>query len=144
MRETLRALAAEGRTVFVSSHLMNELEGTADHLVVIGRGRLLANVPVDELIAAVSEDRVEVRTPDATAAMSVLASAGATVSSNGDGRIAVTSMQARRVAELLAAHGLRLDELLSRRATLEEAYFRLTRAAGVHTSAPLASEGTHR
>ena len=72
MRELLRAFAAEGRTVFVSSHLMSELEGTADHLIVIGRGRLLADVSVAELLADASDGSVEIRTPDATAAMTVL------------------------------------------------------------------------
>ena len=97
MRETLRALAAEGRTVFVSSHLMSELEGTADHLIVIGRGRLLADLSVAELIAAASDDRVEVQTPEAPAAMTVLANAGATVISNGRDRVAVEGMPAAEV-----------------------------------------------
>ena len=78
MRETLRQFAAEGRTVLMSSHLMNELEGTADQLIVIGKGRLLADVSVAELIATASGDRVEIKTPDTTAAMTVLANAGAT------------------------------------------------------------------
>ena len=95
MRETLRALAAEGRTVFVSSHLMSELEDTADQLIVIGKGRLLADVSVDELIATASGDRVEIKTPDATTAMTVLANAGATVISNGRDRVAVQGMPAR-------------------------------------------------
>jgi ABC-2 type transport system ATP-binding protein len=138
MRETLRALAAEGRTVFVSSHLMSELEGTADQLIVIGQGRLLADVAVDELIATASGAQVEVTTPDATAAMTLLANAGATVVSNGRDRLAVQGMAAARVSALLAAHGISLEELVTSRATLEEAYFQLTRGATDHAGTSIA------
>jgi len=141
MRELLRALAAEGRTVLVSSHLMSELEGTADHLIVIGRGRLLADVSVAELLADASDGRVEIRTPDATTAMTVLANAGATVSSNGRERVAVAGLPAARVATVLASHGVPLDGLETSRATLEEAYFRLTRGAGEHTALALSERG---
>jgi ABC-2 type transport system ATP-binding protein len=137
MRETLRSFAAEGRTVFVSSHLMSELEGTADHLIVIGRGRLLADLSVAELIAAASDGRVEVVTPDASAAMTVLTNAGATVISNGRDRVAVEGLAAARVAELLATHGVRLEGLATARATLEEAYFRLTRDSAEHVTEAL-------
>jgi ABC-2 type transport system ATP-binding protein len=140
LRETLRNLAAEGRTVFVSSHHMNELEDTADHLIVIGNGRLLADVRVDELIARVSGERVDVRTPDVAAAMRVLAGAGATSVSNGRDRVAVQGMTPARVAELLVGSGIPLEELVSGRVTLEEAYFALTRNAGAHTSKPLAAD----
>ncbi len=142
MRETLRTLAAEGRTVFVSSHLMSELEDTADQLIVIGKGRLLADVSVHELIATASGDRVEIKTPDATTAMTVLANAGATVISDGRDRVAVQGMKAARVAEVVVSHQVRLDELVSSRVTLEEAYFQLTRGAGEHTSVAIATEGT--
>ena len=142
MRETLRALAAEGRTVFVSSHLMSELEGTADHLIVIGRGRLLADLSVADVIAAASDDRVEVQTPEAPAAMTVLANAGATVISNGRDRVVVEGMPAADVAALLASHRVRLDGLVSTRATLEEAYFQLTRGAAEHVSGALSMEST--
>jgi ABC-2 type transport system ATP-binding protein len=138
MRESLRGFAADGRTVFVSSHLMSELEDTADHLIVIGRGRLLADVSVDELIANASDSRVEVKTPDAATAMTVLANSGATVISSGRDRVSVHGMQAAQVSELLAAHRVRLEELVSSRATLEDAYFQLTRGAGEHTSGSIA------
>lgn len=140
MRETLRQFAAEGRTVLMSSHLMNELEGTADQLIVIGKGRLLADVSVAELIATASGDRVEIKTPDATAAMTVLANAGATVSSNGGDRLAVQGMPAVQVSEVLVSQRVRLEELMSSRVTLEEAYFQITRGAGEHTSVAIASE----
>jgi ABC-2 type transport system ATP-binding protein len=139
MRELLSTLAAEGRTVFVSSHLMSELEGTADHLIVIGRGRLLADVSVAELLAGASDGSVAIRTPDATGAMTALANAGATVSSNGRERVAVEGMPAAEVATVLASHGVPLDGLETSRPTLEEAYFRLTRGAGEHTGRPLVS-----
>ena len=141
MRELLRSLAADGRTVLVSSHLMSELEGTADHLIVIGRGRLLADVSVAELHADASDGRVEIRTPDAATAMTVLANAGATVSSSGRERVAVAGMPAVRVATVLASHGVPLDGLETSRATLEEAYFRLTRGAGEHTALALSERG---
>jgi len=140
MRETLRGFAAEGRTVFVSSHHMSELEDTADHLIVIERGRLLADVSVDELIAGASDDRVEIRTPDAPAAMTLLADAGATAVSNGRDSVTAHGMAPHRVAELLATRGVRLDELRSSRATLEDAYFWLTREAGARTPLSIESE----
>jgi ABC-2 type transport system ATP-binding protein len=140
MRETLRSLAAEGRTVFVSSHRMSELEDTADRLIVIGKGRLLADVSVGELLANASGDRVEIRTPDAQAAMTLLTSTGATAVSSGRDRVAVHGMAPHRVAELLASRRIRLDELRSSQATLEEAYFWLTRDAAAHTALRIGAE----
>jgi ABC-2 type transport system ATP-binding protein len=132
MRETLRTFAAEGRTVFISSHLMSELEDTADHLIVIGRGRLLADLSVDELIATASGDHVEVTTPDVAAAMTVLANAGATPVSNGRDRVTVQGVAPSQVSRLLAAHAIPLEQLVSTRATLEDAFFQLTHDAGEH------------
>jgi ABC-2 type transport system ATP-binding protein len=132
MRETLRAFADEGRTIFVSSHLMSELEDTADHLIVIDKGRLLADLSVDQLIASASDNRVAVTTPDVAAAMTVLANAGAKPVSNGRYRVTVEGIAPPRVSQLLASHGIALEQLVSTRATLEEAYFRLTRDAGEH------------
>jgi ABC-2 type transport system ATP-binding protein len=138
MRETLRGLAGEGRTVFVSSHHMGELEDTADHLIVIGAGRLLADISVSELIATASDDQVEVRTPDAPAAMTALAAAGARAISSGRDRVSVQGMPPARVVQLLAAGGVAVEEVVSHRATLEEAYFALTRDAGAHRSVAVA------
>jgi ABC-2 type transport system ATP-binding protein len=129
MRETLRALAAEGRTIFVSSHLMSELEDTADQLIVIGKGRLLADVPVDQLIATASGGQVAITTPDVAAAMTVLANAGATPVSNGHDRVTVRGIAATEVSQLLASSGIALEQLVTTRVTLEEAYFRLTHDA---------------
>jgi len=137
MREMLRALATEGRTIFVSSHLMSELEGTADHLIVIGKGRLLADLPVDQLIATASDDQVAITTPDVAAAMTVLANAGAAPVSNGRDRVTVQGIGASQVSRLLASNGIALEQLVAKRLTLEEAYFRLTRDAEEHSSVAL-------
>src|SRR4029453_1779671 len=102
MRETLRRLAEEGRTVFVSSHHMSELEDTADHLIVIGKGRQVADISVAELLAGAADGRVEIRTPDVPAAMTVLANAGATAISSGRDRVSVEGLPSRRAAGLLA------------------------------------------
>jgi ABC-2 type transport system ATP-binding protein len=134
MRETLRRLASEGRTVFVSSHHMSELEDTADHLIVIGEGRLLADISVADLIASGTDGRVEIRTPDLSAAMTLLANAGATPVSTGRDRVAVKGMHPSQVAQLLVENRVRLDELVPARVTLEDAYFSLTRDAAVHTA----------
>jgi ABC-2 type transport system ATP-binding protein len=134
MRETLRRLAEEGRTVFVSSHHMSELQDTADHLIVIGKGRLLADISVEELIARATDGRVEIRTPDVPAAMNALANAGATAVSSGRDRVSVQGMTPPQVAELLAGSQVRLEELVSARPTLEDAYFTITRDAAAHTA----------
>jgi ABC-2 type transport system ATP-binding protein len=136
IRGLLRSLAGEGRAVLVSSHLMSELEDTADHVVVIGRGKLIADAPVADLVAAASDASVTVRTPDAGAAMKALAEAGAVVTSPGGDVLSVVGLAAEEVADLMAARGLRLYELTPHRATLEEAYMSLTQDAveyGAHS-----------
>jgi ABC-2 type transport system ATP-binding protein len=127
IRSFLRSLAAEGRAVFVSSHLMSELEGTADDLVVIGRGRLIASTSVRELLASMTDGRVHVRTPQATELMTLLAREGATVTSTGVDTLTVAGLDAARIADLTAASGLHLYELSPQRASLEEAFIELTR-----------------
>jgi ABC-2 type transport system ATP-binding protein len=129
IRAFLRSLAAEGRVVLVSSHLMGELEGIADELVVIGRGRLIAQTSVEELLASRSDGRVHVRTPQLTEVMAALAGAGGTVTSTGADALVVTGLQPERIAALVSEHGLRLDELYRGRATLEDAFIDLTRDA---------------
>ncbi|AQZ66553.1 Methionine ABC transporter ATP-binding protein [[Actinomadura] parvosata subsp. kistnae] len=129
IRGLLRSLAAEGRAVLVSSHLMSELEDTAGHLVVVGRGRVVADVAVSELIAAASADRVTLRTADRSAAMSVLAGAGATVAASERDTLVVSGMAAGSVVRLLGAHQVPFSEVSAHRATLEEAYLELTRDA---------------
>ena len=125
IRRLLRSLAAEGRAVLVSSHLMGELEGSADHLVVIGRGRLVADVAVRDLLAAASGDRVCVRTERRSEAMAVLAGAGATVAAGDRAALTVSGLPAERIAVLLGEHGVPFSELSAHRATLEEAYMEL-------------------
>ncbi|HJR94425.1 MAG TPA: ATP-binding cassette domain-containing protein [Gaiellaceae bacterium] len=129
IRAFLRDLAAEGRAVLVSSHLMGELEGIADELVVIGRGRLIAQASVSELLASRADGRVQVRTPQVAEVMAALAGAGATVTSTDTDALVVTGLEPERVAELVSEHGLRLDELYRERASLEDAFIDLTRDA---------------
>ena len=135
IRGFLRSLATEGRAVLVSSHLMSELQGTADHLVVIGRGRLIADTSVSELLGAASRDGVTIRTPEPGAALALLAGAGATVTSTGADVLEVSGVPAERVAELMAERGLRLHELAPHRASLEDAYMELTRDAVEYAAA---------
>jgi ABC-2 type transport system ATP-binding protein len=127
MRALLRSLADEGRAVFVSSHLMSELEGIADDLVVIGRGRLIAQTSVGELLASTLDGRVQVRTPQASEVMTLLAEAGATVTSTGPDSLTVSGLDVESIADLAAARKLLLHELYRERPSLEDAYFNLTR-----------------
>jgi ABC-2 type transport system ATP-binding protein len=129
IRGFMKSLAAEGRAVLVSSHLMSELEDTADHLVVIGKGRLIADTSVRDLLTTMSAERVNVRTPQAGEAMTVLAAAGATVTSTGPDTLSVSGLDAPAIADLAVEHGLRLHELAPHRTSLEEAFVELTRDA---------------
>ena len=129
IRGLLPSLAADGRTVFVSSHLMGELEGTADHLIVIGRGRLLADASVDELRGRASTGRVSLRTDRRPEVMALLTGEGATVSAMGGDQLTVDGLAADRVAALLTAAGLAFSEISSHRASLEEAFMELTRGS---------------
>jgi ABC-2 type transport system ATP-binding protein len=126
-RGFLRSLAGQGRAVLVSSHLMSELEGGADHLVVIGRGRLIADASVRELLAAASGARVLLRTAQRPQAMTVLANAGATVAVIDHDALTVSGLPAERIVALLGEHGLSFSEIAAHRASLEEAYMELTR-----------------
>ena len=127
MRGFLRALAEEGRAVLVSSHLMSELQGSATHLIVIGRGRVVADTSVAELIAAASGDRVRLRTIARTEAMTVLAHAGATVAATDRDILTVSGLDAGRVVELLSESAVPFSEVAAHQASLEEAYMELTR-----------------
>jgi ABC-2 type transport system ATP-binding protein len=129
MRGYLRALAAQGRAVLVSSHLMSELEDAADHLVVVGRGRVIADTSVRELIAATSGDRVTVRTAVRAQAAAVLTRAGATVAATGADVLTVSRLSSERTVALLTAHAIPFTEVSAHRVTLEEAYLELTREA---------------
>jgi ABC-2 type transport system ATP-binding protein len=127
MRGFLRGLAAQGRAVLVSSHLMSELEDTADHLVVAGRGRVIADTTVAELVTAASGDRVTLRTAAARDAAAVLAAAGGTVATDGPGRLTISGLPAERVVTLLGAEAVPFSEVSAHRATLEQAYLELTK-----------------
>ncbi len=127
MRGFLRALAAEGRAVLISSHLMSELEDTADTLVVVGRGKVIADTSVSELIAAASADRVTVRTSARSDAMTTLARAGAEVASYGPDVLAVSGLSPERIVVILSESAIPFSELSAHRASLEEAYMELTR-----------------
>jgi len=129
VRGLLGTLVAEGRAVLVSSHLMSELEGSADHLVVIGRGRLIADTTVDALRAAASGDRILLRTSRRSEAMALLANAGATVAVTDRETVIVSGMTAERIVALLTKTGLPFSEVTAHRASLEEAYMELTRDA---------------
>jgi ABC-2 type transport system ATP-binding protein len=129
MRGFLRSLAAEGRAVLVSSHLMSELQDTADHLVVVGRGKVIADTSVADLISAASGDRVTVRTTARTEAMTVLTRAGATVAATGPDTLTVSGLTSQRVVTLLGDGAVPFSEVSAHRATLEEAYMELTRDA---------------
>jgi len=129
LRGFLRALAAEGRAVLVSSHLMSELQDTADHLVVAGRGRVIADTSVQSLIAAASGDRVRLRTSASAEAISALANAGAQVTVAAPDVLLISNLSSERtVATLTAAH-VPFSEVSAHRATLEDAYLQLTRDA---------------
>jgi ABC-2 type transport system ATP-binding protein len=128
MRGLLRGLAAEGRAVLVSSHLMGELQDAADHLVVAGRGRVIADAGVAELLAAASGGRVVLRTTAPSAAR-VIEAAGGTVTASGPDTLTVAGLAAGTVVAVLGAQGVPFSEVASHRATLEEAYMELTRDA---------------
>jgi ABC-2 type transport system ATP-binding protein len=141
MRGFLRALAAEGRAVLVSSHLMSELQDSADHLVVVGRGKVIADTSVRELIAAASGDRVSLRTSARSEAMTVLAHAGATVAATDRDTVTVTGLPAERVVTLLGESAVPFSEISAHRATLEEAYMELTRDAVEFRAVPVQAAG---
>jgi ABC-2 type transport system ATP-binding protein len=129
MRTFLRDLAREGRAVLVSSHLMSELQDTAHHLVVVGRGKVIADRPVADLIAVASGDRVQLRTSALAEAMTVLANAGAEVAATAPDMLTVSGLSSERVVASLAASHVPFSEVSAHRATLEEAYMELTRNA---------------
>jgi len=120
----------------VSSHLMSELQGVAGHLLVVGRGRVIADTGVPELLAAASGGRVMLRTSARAEATTVLAHAGATVAADAPDTLTVSGLPAERIVELLTEGGVPFAEVSAHRATLEEAYMELTRDA-VEFRAPL-------
>jgi ABC-2 type transport system ATP-binding protein len=134
LRGFLRSLAEQGRAVLVSSHLMSELQDMAEHVVVVGRGRVIADSNVAELIAAVSGDRVRLRTSAPEAVAAALTAAGGQVVEADD--LVVRRLAAEQIVAVLTANGLPFSELAPHRATLEEAYLDLTGDAVEYRGAP--------
>jgi ABC-2 type transport system ATP-binding protein len=126
MKGFLRSLAAQGRAVLVSSHLMSELEDTAGHVVIAGRGQVIADTSVADLIAAASGNRITLRTTAPADARAVLTSAGAEVTATGSGVLRVSSLSSERVVATLTGHAIPFSEVTAHRATLEQAYMELT------------------
>jgi ABC-2 type transport system ATP-binding protein len=127
VRTFMRALAAEGRTVLVSSHLMSEMALTADHLVVIGRGRLIADTSVEEFVSRSSQQSVLVRSTDDVTLAALLAPAGAMITHPAGGGLDVTGLTSTEVGQVALQAGIALSELTPQRASLEEAFMELTK-----------------
>jgi ABC-2 type transport system ATP-binding protein len=127
VRHLLKELAAEGRAVFVSSHLMSEMALTADHLIVIGRGRLIADTSVEELVSRASGDVVLVRSPEAEKLRDLVVDDGVTVISSTPGALEVHGLTAAKIGEVAAANGVVLHELTPQQVSLEQAFMDMTR-----------------
>ena len=141
IRNLMKSLAAQGRTVFVSSHLMSEMENTAEHLLVIGRGRLIADCTVAEFIASNSRLAIRVRTPQGAALAQLVADEGGVVTTDPDSALMVTGVSAVRLGDLAFDHGIRVHELAPVQASLEQAFMELTRdSVEYHASATAAQE----
>jgi ABC-2 type transport system ATP-binding protein len=147
IRTLMRGLAAEGRTVLVSSHLMSEMENTADHLIVIGRGRLIADCGMADFIARGPGQSVRVRTPQPEALATAVTAAGGTAAGTADGGLEVHGLAESRVGDVAFASGVPLHHLAPARASLEQAFMELTAdSTEYQTGAPAprqpASSGT--
>jgi ABC-2 type transport system ATP-binding protein len=142
VRNLLKGLAAEGRTVFVSSHLMSEMALTADQLVVIGKGKLMSAGSTAEFIAESSSQSVRVRSPQCDQLEELMVAEGAVVRPEADGALVVSGLSARDIGELAGAHGIFLHELAPQSASLEQAFMELTReSVEFHGGAVLAATG---
>jgi ABC-2 type transport system ATP-binding protein len=140
MRNLLKGLAAEGRTVFVSSHLMSEMALTADHLIVIGRGRLIADTSVDEFVRGASKGLVLVRSPAASRLRELVLGPDVSVTSREPGLLEISGLTAQQIGETAAANGIVLHELTPQQASLEEAFMDLTREEVEFKAAATAQE----
>jgi ABC-2 type transport system ATP-binding protein len=144
IRTLMRGLASEGRTVLVSSHLMSEMENTADHLLVIGRGRLITDCSMAEFLAGASGQSVRVRTTAADVLAAAISAAGGTVSTIGGDELEVRGLTEDQVAEVAFANGVRLQHLAASKASLEQAFMELTaNSVEYHAAAPAALQPTH-
>jgi ABC-2 type transport system ATP-binding protein len=126
IRNLMKALAAEGRTVFVSSHLMSEMENTAEHLIVIGKGKLIADCTMNEFIARSSGAAARVRTPSPDQLARMLAAKGGEAAADGDGTLLVRGLTTDAIGDIAFEQGIRVHELSALRASLEEAFMELT------------------
>ncbi|WP_261554895.1 ABC transporter ATP-binding protein [Frankia tisae] len=147
VRNLLKGLAAEGRTVFVSSHLMSEMALTADHLIVVGRGRLMADTTVADFVAQASGTVVLVRSPHATELRDLLVGPDVTVTSAAAGQLEVHGLSAEQIGDVAWEHRLRIHELATQRASLEEAFMEMTRDAveyHAHTTTETEAETLRR
>jgi ABC-2 type transport system ATP-binding protein len=128
VRNTARDLAAEGRTVFLSSHLMSEMAQTADHVVVIGKGKILADAPISEFINSSSQSLVRVKTANPAALQQVVTAAGGTIAtaSENSGLLNITDLTSEQIAQIAMANGILLTEITPIQSSLEEAYLQLT------------------
>ena len=129
IRNLMKTLAAEGRTVIVSSHLMSEMENIADHLLVLGGGRLIADCTVEEFIAADSQHSIRVRTPQPEELIRLVAAAGGTAKDDGQGAVVVSGLETGRIWDLAFQNAVRLHELAPVHASLEQAFMELTAAS---------------
>ncbi len=129
MRGFLAALAGQGRAILVSSHLMSELQDTAGHLVIVGRGKVIADTSMTDLLAAASGGRVSLRTSAPSAATTVLAHARATVTATAPDTLTISGLAADKIVALLGQNAVPFSEVSAHRATLEDAYMELTRDA---------------
>jgi ABC-2 type transport system ATP-binding protein len=132
VRTLVKRLAAEGRTVLVSSHLMNEMAVTADHVIVLGRGRLIADMPMAELLRSASAGTVRVRSPEAGRLAVLLAGAAVSIEVAPGGVLRVVGTTAERIGDLACAHGVAVHELIREDASLEQAFMELTAEAADH------------
>jgi ABC-2 type transport system ATP-binding protein len=134
IRALLRSLAEQGRAVLVSSHLMGELQDIADHVVIVGRGKVVADTSVGDLLSSASDGRVTLRTPAVQPVMQALAEAGATVNANGRDALTVIGMQPENIVAILAERQLPFSEVSAHRASLEQAYMELTKDSAEYRS----------
>ncbi len=139
IRNLLKSLAAEGRTVFVSSHLMSEMALTAEHLIIVGRGRLIADTSVEEFTRQASTNTVRVRTPDAERLRERLAGPDVTITSEEAGVLTVSGLSSDQIGIIAAEHQVVLYELATQQASLEEAFMELTRDAVEYQAVPSAT-----
>jgi ABC-2 type transport system ATP-binding protein len=140
IRNLLKGLAAEGRTVFVSSHLMSEMALTADHLIVIGRGRLIADLSVDEFVRKASKNIVRVRSPQASELRDLVLGPDVVVETVEPGLLEIVGLTAEQIGDAAAEHGFAIHELTPQHASLEEAFMDLTRDDVEYRTGQAASE----